>query len=270
LTLSPSRAFDALSQLGRALTISKTQAAAGVLRVANATMSRAIRVVSTERGHDPRDFTLVAFGGCGGLHACEIAEELGIPTVLVPRLAGALSALGMLLADRIRDYSISVLNTSDVAAAFATLETKARADMPHARLQRFADIRYRGQSYELTVPWTANDPGKLFHALHRKTYGYASPQRDIEIVTMRLRARLVMPKPDLTTIPSSRGTILSERRVFSAGAWHKLCPRTRDSVPARWLPGPQLILDEGATSLIPPRWRVRLDHCGNLVANVIH
>ncbi len=125
LHLHPQRARDALSQLGRELSLSQTQAAAGVLRIANATMSRAIRVVSTERGHDPRDFTLVAFGGCGGLHACEIAEELGIRAVLVPRLAGALSALGMLLADRIRDYSISVLHASDISAAFSALENRA-------------------------------------------------------------------------------------------------------------------------------------------------
>jgi N-methylhydantoinase A len=232
-------------------------------------MSRAIRVVSTERGHDPRDFTLVAFGGCGGLHACEIAEDLGIRAVLVPRLAGALSALGMLLADRIRDYSISVLNSRDIAAAFSSLEARSRAEMPRARIERFADIRYRGQSFELTVPWSARNPAEPFHALHQKTYGYASPQRDIEIVTLRLRARLTMPKPDLTSSSSTRGTILSSRRVYSAGAWHNLSPRTRDAVPARWLPGPQLILDEGATTLIPPRWRVRLDHCGNLLANVI-
>lgn len=269
LSLYPERSLDAISKLARELSLSPAKAAAGILRVANATMSRAIRVVSTERGHDPRNFTLVAFGGCGGLHACEIADELGIRSVLIPRLAGALSALGMLLADRIRDYSASVLDGRDIRAAFAGLETRALSDIPLARLERFADIRYRGQSYELTVPWSERNPAKLFHALHEKTYGYSSPRREIEIVTIRLRARRAMPKPGLRSTPAAKGEVLPKRRVFTGGAWHTLTPRTRDAVPARWLPGPQLILDPGATTLIPPRWRVRLDHRGNLLANVV-
>ncbi|NWF85916.1 MAG: hydantoinase/oxoprolinase family protein [Bryobacteraceae bacterium] len=269
LSLYPERSVDAISRIARELSLSPAKAAAGILRVANATMSRAIRVVSTERGHDPRQFSLVAFGGCGGLHACEIADELGIRTVLIPRLAGALSALGMLLADRIRDYSASVLDGRDISAAFAGLETRALSDIPGARLERFADVRYRGQSYELTVPWSERNPARLFHALHEKTYGYSSPRREIEIVTIRLRARLAMPKPGLRLTPARKGEVFPQRRVFTGGAWHALSPRTRDAVPARWLRGPQLILDEGATTLIPPRWRVRLGPCGNLLANVV-
>lgn len=270
LTLHPQRALDAISGLARQLELTPAKAAAGILRVANATISRAIRVVSTERGHDPRDFTLVAFGGCGGLHACEIAEELGIRSVLVPRLAGALSALGMLLADRVRDYSVSVLNRHDLEKAYQSLEARALSDMPGARLERSADLRYRGQSYELTVPWAPRDPSRPFHILHERIYGYASRSRDVEVVTLRLRARLVMPKPDLRSIPASKGRILPLRRVYTNGGWHIFSPRTRDAVPGRWLDGPQLVLDDGATTLIPPRWRVRLDACGNLLANMIH
>lgn len=270
LRLYPERAQEAVVKLGRGLELSAAKAAAGILRVANATMSRAIRVVSTERGHDPRDFTLVAFGGCGGLHACEIAEELGIRSVLVPRLAGALSALGMLMADRIRDYSISVLNRSDFESSFQALESRARADMPGAQVERAADLRYKGQSYELTVPWVPRNPAKPFHVLHQRTYGYSSPSREIEVVTLRLRARLTMPKPDLRSMPSSKGEVLPSRRIYTNGGWHNFAPRTRDAVGPRWTRGPQLILDEGATTLIPPGWRVRLDSCGNLIANVIH
>ena len=126
-------------------------------------MERAIRLVSVERGHDPRDFALVAFGGCGGLHACEIAQELGIRTVLVPEYAGALSALGMLLASRVRDYAAGVLNRSDFEREFVRLERTARKELPGAELIRSADIRYAGQSYELTVPWHAADPAAPFH-----------------------------------------------------------------------------------------------------------
>ena len=146
--------------------------AQGIVRVANANMERAIRVVSVERGHDPRDFPLVAFGGCGGLHACEMAEELGIRTVIVPRFAGALSALGMLLADRVRDYSAGVLDPSQIEKRFAQLERTARRDMPGAKLERMADVRYVGQSYELTIPW-----GASFHDEHQRIYGYCDPAR---------------------------------------------------------------------------------------------
>src|SRR5438093_8637272 len=105
MRIDAGRAEAAVDRIARQLHISRIQAAAGILRVANANMEHAIRVVSVERGHDPRDFALVAFGGCGGLHACEIAQELGMRTVIVPQYAGALSALGMLLADAARDYA---------------------------------------------------------------------------------------------------------------------------------------------------------------------
>ena len=117
----------------RSCGITRVAAAEGILRVANANMERAIRLVSVERGHDPRDFALVAFGGCGGLHACEIARELGIRTVLVPEYAGALSALGMLLADRVRDYAAGVLNRPGIEREFERLERAARKELPGCR-----------------------------------------------------------------------------------------------------------------------------------------
>ena len=148
LPIDPTRARSSFEPLAQALRLSVEETAAGVLRVANATMSRAIRVVSVERGIDPRGFALVAFGGCGGLHACEMAEELGLSTVLAPALAGSLSALGMLLADRIRDHAAGVLGEPDPASHFAALEAQASAETPGARLERLADLRYQGQSYE--------------------------------------------------------------------------------------------------------------------------
>src|SRR5439155_13538662 len=111
--------------VGAELGMDAVTAAAAIIRVANSNMERAIRAVSVERGEDPRDFPLVAFGGCGGLHACEIASELGVKTVIVPVMAGALSALGMLLADRTRDYSIGGLGASDIEARFRKLEKQA-------------------------------------------------------------------------------------------------------------------------------------------------
>ena len=121
----------------------------GIVRVANANIERAIRAVSVERGYDPREFALLAFGGAGGLHACEIAADMGIRTVLVPQLAGALSALGMLLAERMRDYSASALGRADHREVFQNLDSQARADLPGCRLEHSADLRYEGQPMEL-------------------------------------------------------------------------------------------------------------------------
>src|SRR5205814_4953412 len=128
MPLDADRAAQAVDRIARALKVDRANAAAGIIRVANANMERAIRVVSVERGFDPRDFALVAFGGCGGLHACEIARELGIRTVLVPEHAGALSALGMLLADRIRDYAAGVLNSPGIEREFERVERAARKE----------------------------------------------------------------------------------------------------------------------------------------------
>jgi N-methylhydantoinase A len=184
------RAEAAVDEIARRIAADRITAAEGILRVANANMERAIRVVSVERGHDPRDFALVGFGGCGGLHACEIAGELGIRTVIVPHLAGALSALGMLLADRVRDYSASALHCSDVELRFRELEASALQDMPGSRLERSADVRYAGQSYELNVPWRPPNSAVPFHQEHHKIYGYSDSGRGVEIVTVRVKASI--------------------------------------------------------------------------------
>src|ERR1700722_2008226 len=199
--LDTTRAATAVDSIAQQLGISRVRAAQGILRVANANMERAIRLVSVERGHDPRAFALVAFGGCGGLHACEIAQELGIQTVPVPEHTGALSALGMLLADHVRDHAAGVLNRLDLEREFTRLERIARKDLPGAELIRSADIRYTGQSYELTVPWRSDKPAAAFHQEHQRVYGYSNPERAIEIVTIRVRARLTVEKPRLISKP---------------------------------------------------------------------
>src|SRR5258708_2840333 len=172
------RAAAAVDRVARALQTDRVSAALGIVRVANANMERAIRVVSVERGYDPREFVLVAFGGCGGLHACEMAEDLGIRTVVIPRNAGVLSAVGMLMADRVRDYAAGVLGRDDIEAVYRALELQARRDMRGATLVRSMDVRYVGQSYELTV----SDAGQ-FHGAHERIYGYAERGRPLELVT---------------------------------------------------------------------------------------
>ncbi len=275
--LDVERAASAVDTIARKLKLTRVAAAEGIVRVANANMERAIRLVSVERGHDPRDFALVAFGGCGGLHACEIARELGIRTVLVPEYAGALSALGMLLADQVRDHAAGVLNRPDIEREFQRLERVARKELPGAELIRSADIRYEGQSYELTVPWHAANPAKPFHQEHRRVYGYENPEHAIEIVTVRVRAKRSVKKPKLATNASlwSRfRTVRRQRKIHSSGAWRTtpvldradLQNRDRKGVvpPVKHLRGPALVVDYGSTTLIPPGWRYSLDKFGNL------
>jgi N-methylhydantoinase A len=225
----------AVGRVAAKLGLSTKAAAKAIIRVVNSNMERAIRAVSVERGEDPREFPLVAFGGCGGLHACEIAKELGIRTVIVPREAGALSALGMLLADRTRDYSTTA------AKGFKALEKQARKDLPRAKLERFADMRYVGQSYELTVPF-----GGDFHAAHQRVYGYSDPGRAVQTVTLRLRAVV-------KTLPRGRGSVslvgTAAQRVWTGG-------RRR---------GPALIADYGSTTLVPEGWSIREDAAGSLI-----
>src|SRR3984957_10589957 len=254
MQLDTARAATAVDSIARLLKLSRVAAAQGILRVANANMERAIRLVSVERGHDPRAFALVAFGGCGGLHACEIAQELGIRTVLVPEYAGALSALGMLLANHVRDYAAGVLNRSDFEREFLRLERVARKDSPGAQLLRSADIRYTGQSYELTVAWNGSDPSAPFHSEHQRVYGYSNPDRAIEIVTIRVRARLDVQKPTLVSQrpPSRASKTPVQRRVHSAGAWHDTPVYPRPSLTTATRRGPALVVDYGATTLIPP------------------
>jgi N-methylhydantoinase A/oxoprolinase/acetone carboxylase beta subunit len=219
--------------------------------------------VSVERGEDPREFPLVAFGGCGGLHACEIAEELGIATVIVPRLAGALSALGMLLADRTRDYSVGVLGVSDYETRFRKLERQAKKDVRGAALLRFADVRYAGQSYELTTPW-APKVSSNFHKEHQRIYGYSDPKRATQVVTLRVRATVRVEKPSLR-VPIARRVKGGVRRVWMDGRWREIAASPRESLGARTLPGPALITDYGSTTLVPPGWSMRQDRAGSLI-----
>jgi len=265
MRLDIERAERAIDTIANALGIDRIAAAAGILRVANANMERAIRLVSVERGHDPRDFALVAFGGCGGLHACEMAAELGIRTVLVPDYAGALSALGMLLADNVRDYAAGVLGRKDIARAYRDLEHAARKEMRGAKLARFADIRYAGQSYELTVPWQPGDPGSPFHREHERVYGYADPARAIEVVTARVRATVAVRKANALRQPQRQKAANKPlmRRIYSDGKFRMTPVYERSGVTRA--KGPALIVDYGSTTLAPPRWTVEHDRHGNLI-----
>jgi N-methylhydantoinase A len=234
--------------------------AAAIVRVANSNMERAIRAVSVERGEDPREFPLVAFGGGGGLHACEIAEELGVRTVIVPAMAGALSALGMLLADRVRDYSAGVLGSGEYEKHFRRLEERARKDVRGAVLERFADVRYAGQSYELTIPFNGD-----FHREHQRVYGYSDPKRPTQMVTLRVRATVSVKRPSLPNAARAGKGNLGTRRVWIAGRWRNIPAGPRESLGKRPLRGPALITDYGSTTLVPMGWSIRAGAAGSLI-----
>jgi N-methylhydantoinase A/oxoprolinase/acetone carboxylase beta subunit len=271
MSLDVERSGAAIDRIARKLKVDRIAAAAGILRVADANMERAIRVVSVERGYDPRDFALIAFGGSGGLHACQIARELGIATVIVPEHAGALSAVGMLVADAVRDYAAGVLGRGDLEQQFSALEGRAQRESPAAEIERSADIRYRGQSYELNIRWNPSEQlagaARAFNREHAKIYGYSTPGREIEVVTIRVRARLRVAKPKMTREPRKK-VPLETRRLWVGGTWRTVPVLPRFRVSPRRAAGPALILDYGSTTLIPAGWQYRNDHSGNLIVTI--
>jgi N-methylhydantoinase A len=280
MKIDTARAAAAVDRIAKKLKLTRAAAAAGIVRVANANMERAIRAVSIERGRDPREFALVAFGGCGGLHACEIAAELGIRTVIVPQFAGALSALGMLMADEVRDYAAGVLGSDQIEQTLVALERRAadtsRTDLVKPKLERSADVRYRGQSYELNISlpsrgakWTPGGLASAFHREHERLYGYATPERGIEIVTLRVRVRRGTIQPELSVEPREAGlskTRAAEtRNVWIEGAWRSTPLWKRTQISSRRKAGPALVLDYGSTTLIQSGWGYRRDGAGNLI-----
>jgi N-methylhydantoinase A len=263
--------------------LSLEQFASGVVRVVNATMEKAIRVVSVERGYDPREFTLVAFGGAGGLHACDLADALGIPQVIVPALPGALSAFGILVSDVVKDYSRTVLwrvggvlPRTDMEREFRRLRDLAEEGFRKerwprgVRYQSSVDIRYRGQGYEINVPFS----DKLlasFHAEHARRYGYSHPGREVEIVTLRLRANLKSSQAKLT-VQSSRAktkSAVQKTSVVFLGKAVNALVYDRDSLrPGKKYPGPAVVTEYSATTVVPPRLRFWVDSAENLIIRV--
>lgn len=282
MTIYPDRARRAVEQFAARLGMTAGRLAEGIVRVADATMERAIRVISVERGYDPRDFALLSFGGAGGMHACSLAGRLRIPTVIVPKNAGVLSALGMLLSDVVKDYSRSVLKTGE-GAAFAALERlfepmlkraapDLRAegfDLSRIRLVRAVDVRYAGQSYEITVPFGPQFR-KAFDAAHLRLYGYADEKRTAEVVNLRVKALGLTRKPGLVKHPG-RGADPSAARVARRpmifdGRPHPSDIFRRDRLrPGNAFRGPALVTDYESTSVVAPGYVCRVDGFGNLV-----
>jgi N-methylhydantoinase A len=258
--------------------------AAGIVRVVETQMEKAIRVISVERGHDPRDFTLVAFGGGGPLHACSLSRALRIPRVLVPALPGALSAVGILLADTVRDFSRTVMLAGDaienVGEIFGELEMQSAAEFATEGLsgatQRSLDLRYRGQGYELNVPYDPLAPErsmKAFHELHRQRYGFADEARPVEIVNVRVRMVAVSEpyEPERREVVAGDGSaaLSAERDVWFEGGWRPTRFYKRELlVPGDAIAGPAMITEYTAATLVLPGCAARVDGLGNLVIEI--
>jgi N-methylhydantoinase A len=287
ITIDAARARQAVADLAARMgSIMTVEALAeGVVRIAVARMTSAIREISIQRGHDPRDFTLIAFGGAGPMHALALADEIGIPRVLVPRHPGNFSALGLLASDIKHDEVRTRVGPlrerwTLVAGLFAEMEAGVRRqldlegfDAAQQLMRRSLDLRYRSQAFELNLELDA-EPAlaaveAAFHARHQAMYGHADPTASVELVNARLSAYGLVAKPAAAR-PEATGTALDaaliERRpVRFDGAAHDCPVWERERLPAdAELSGPCIVEEFGATTVVPPGWRGALDVHGNL------
>ena len=245
---------EAARRAVESLGLGREDGADGIVRVANAEMVRALRVMTVERGVDPRGFALLAFGGAGGLHACAIAEELGMTRVLMPRAGGVLSALGLAAADRRVDVQRTVLGAPADPAPLIE-EARERIGDPGADVEVAYDCRYRGQSFELTV----SDPGD-FERAHEERYGFTEDDGEVEVVTLRVTARLHGPEVDLSAPGdpperTTRATALGERTEILTG---ELPAGTR-------VDGPAVCALPEATLAVPEGWSGEVDELGTVM-----
>lgn len=305
MQLERERSEAAFVPLTQHLGINIDQAALGVVRVANAAMDRAIRTISVERGYDPRDFVLVAFGGAGPLHAAYLAAELGMRQVLIPRYPGVLSALGMLTADVTRDASYALLTPLDQlnlevthkhmeSLANTGLEALARDGeaTEHCHIEFALDLRYVGQSYEITTPlveWDMNTRAPLtptdlteaiaqFHTLHERRYGHTIPEHPVEVVLLRMRAISVRPPLSLhlaDDIPARTGS-LQPRTTVEAALRDDSAIRTpaslydrTDLYPGDRFDGPAIVVQLDTTTVVPPQWSAKIDEDLNLLLTLV-
>jgi N-methylhydantoinase A len=252
--------------------------AAGILQVIETSMAKAIRVISVEKGFDPRDFTLVAFGGGGPVHACQLAHTLRVPRVLVPALPGALSAVGILLADTMREYSRTVMVPmgTPLDGAFEEMEALGTEDFEAEGLEglsyRSADLRYKGEGFELNVPF-GPEMATQFHLLHQRRYGFANDSRPVQIVTVRVR--MVAPSEvfEQERQPLREGdgirAMLGKRSVYFEGNFQLTRIYDRDRlVPGDTFAGPAIISEYSSATILPPGDVLRVDDLSNLVIEV--
>jgi N-methylhydantoinase A len=271
--------------IARPLGLTAPEAAARIVEVVNSNMAQALRIVSIERGHDPQEFSLIAFGGAGPVHAVALAEELQIPEVIVPPAPGAFSALGLVASDLKRDYSRTLyadlgdIDPRRVADVITGMEQAGREMLYTARvpperqvLLRQADVRYRRQAYELTVPIgdgeitraTLDALAEAFHARHEQTYGHANRSEHVQLVNLRLTALGRLPDLVLAQRADPASARLRKREVWFAGIGFTPTPvHWRDGLlSGTQVNGPAIIEAMDSTTVVPPGWHARIDELG--------
>ncbi len=290
MKIYPERSRKALLTLAKQIKKSVRETAEGIIEIANANMEKAIRVISIERGFDPRNFSLFSFGGAGGMHAVEIASNLKITRIIVPNNAGVLSALGLLLADSIKDYSKSILKTSEniskreLEKHFVRLKEKGLKDMQEGGFKErevsllpYLDLRYLGQSYEITTPYTDMDR-KIsgfsfipeFHKAHRKLYSYHHAQQPIEIVNIRVKAigsgKKIKLKKQPPGGPNPESAFIKKQDVYHKGRKFRASIFNRSLLrPGNRMNGPSLIADFDSTTFLPSSYYLEVDEFLNLI-----
>jgi N-methylhydantoinase A/oxoprolinase/acetone carboxylase beta subunit len=275
MKLHPDRAGRAVKGLARLMKTAPLAAARGVIRVVNANMERAIRVITVERGYDPRDFALLAFGGAGPMHACELALDLGIRRIVMPLNPGLLCAWGASHAPLGREFSLTVRATNpgyrDLIARASGLIRRARTELSAegartVRHELWTDMRYRGQSYELEIALTPDFIAD-FHATHRRTFGHSSPDAAVEVVNVRIRAVAgeSETKPKRIARRLAKPTPVSSARLLVGSRERTVPTYDRDSLGAgARLRGPIVIVELSSTAYVSPEFSLRVDHFGNL------
>jgi N-methylhydantoinase A len=278
MSLSMDAADAAIAPLAKQMGKSVHETALGILRIAESSMASAIRHVTARRGHDPRTFTLVCFGGAGGLHAAALAESLDIPRVMVPPYAGVLSALGMLVAPATADVSQTVvhlgeqLDDSRLHSEFSALSLRSAKTLPMGQTERIemtADCRFRGQSYEVMVP--VNRPSRSavesdFREAYTALYGRCPEGRSTEVVTLRLRRIGPTPNIKLPPIDAERCEALTTQLVLPDGVESEAPVIDRPGLKAMGkIIGPALLLDPDSTMFIPPNWKATATAIGSVM-----
>ena len=286
MTLEERRLGSYFENMAQKAGLSPRELAQGILDVADTAMERAIRVISVEKGYDPREFTLFSFGGAGGMHAAFLARLLNIPNILLPPNPGTLSALGMLMADVIKDFSLTIMKKQGTITVnllsdrFEEIERKGQKDLraegisdSRIDFERYLDMRYHGQSYEIMVPFDQNYVGK-FHALHEKTYGYRNQDKAVEIVNIRLRARARPEKPRLQKqkimgkVPPPEVFLGEKPVVFDHRQIHtKIMARDKLNSGNR-IQGPSILVEYSSTIVIPPFAHAFVDEYKNIIMEI--
>ncbi|MDH3871596.1 MAG: hydantoinase/oxoprolinase family protein, partial [Gammaproteobacteria bacterium] len=279
MTLDAGAARQALAGIATVLAIDIETAAQGIIDIANEHMAQALRVISVQRGVDPRDHVLVSFGGAGGLHVCALAEALGMHRALVPVHAGVLSALGMLAAPRARQLSHTLTGLLDgFDADELQQQLQGLADKGTAALvaeglavedvgaEFSLDLRYRGQSFSLTLPWQGLEPTReAFHQVHEQRYGHRLTTA-VELVNIRCKLQGRPPEISLPALATVDAGPASARSAHLAGYAQPVTVWPRDSLGAgQHLAGPALVTETVATTYLPAGWTCRVDSVGNLM-----